>query len=123
MSELNTYPVISPIRHNGKRYDPNDDHANMIELTEKEFATLQAYGCVGEGDAKTATQDEKPQLSDEQEAKLIEAFEGLDAEKDFTKAGTPKVAAVNVLVDFDVTGEDIATVWEKLHPAADQDQQ
>lgn len=46
--ELVVYPVLSPLRHNGLRYSPDDPQANTIPLTEAEAEPLLAIGVLGE---------------------------------------------------------------------------
>lgn len=42
------YPVRSPLRHDRRRYSPDDPEANAIDLTEAEAETLIAIGVLGE---------------------------------------------------------------------------
>lgn len=44
---LRTYLVRSPLRHNGRRYRPDDPDANTVNLTEAEADTLVAIGVLG----------------------------------------------------------------------------
>lgn len=48
---LKRYPVLSPLKKDGKRYAPEDKRANTVQLTDEEAASLQALGVVGEAKA------------------------------------------------------------------------
>ncbi|MCJ8142962.1 hypothetical protein MKI84_08535 [Ancylobacter sp. A5.8] len=43
-----TYQVRSPLRHDRRRYSPDDPDSNTIELTEAEAETLIAIGVLGD---------------------------------------------------------------------------
>ncbi len=116
MDETKIYPVLSNVRHNGTLYAP-DTKNNQIELTDKEFISLKAVGCVGEA---LETPDQDDALTDEQVSSIKTTIELLDLGKDFTKAGNPKVAAVNEVLDFEATSAQINAVWETIKPKADE---
>lgn len=120
MLEKQTYPVLSPVRHDGQRYSPDDEKFNTIELTDKEATPLKALGCIPKEQAEPQ-KPSTPEMTDEQRIeKIKEAIGGLDAEKDFKKDGAPKAASVNTLLDFDVSADDINAVWATIKPADEE---
>jgi hypothetical protein len=120
MSEKQSYPVLSPVRHDGQRYAPDDETFNTITLTDKEAMPLKALGCIPKEQAQPQKADE-PDLTGEQRIeKIKEAIGGLDAESDFKKDGAPKFAAVNTLLDFDVSADEINAVWATIKPVDDE---
>lgn len=120
MSEKQTYPVLSPVRHDGQRYAPDDEKFNTIELTDKEATPLKTLGCIPKEQAGPQKAS-APELTDEQRVeKIEEAIGGLDAEKDFKQDGAPKAKSVNTLLDFDVSADEINAVWETVKPKTDE---
>ncbi len=61
----------------------------------------------------------KPENTEELLAAIVEAFDGLDKEKDFTKAGTPRVDSVAAKLGYDVSGEEVATAFEQYSKGSD----
>ncbi|MCZ4273308.1 hypothetical protein [Maritalea porphyrae] len=120
MSEKQSYPVLSPVRHDGQRYAPDDEQFNTITLTDKEAVPLKALGCIPKEQGEPQKANE-PDLTDVQRIeKIKEAIGDLDAEKDFKKDGAPKAASVNTLLDFDVSADEINAVWATIKPADEE---
>lgn len=59
---LSIYPVLSPLRHDGKLYSPDDADANLVALDPKDAKALQALGVLGEAstDADVSAATAKP---------------------------------------------------------------
>ena len=43
-----TYPVLSPLRHNGRHYGPGEEDGATVVMTEAQAETLIAIGVLGE---------------------------------------------------------------------------
>lgn len=113
--ETRLYPVLSKLKHNGKRYTESD----VVEMTEAQAETLQALGVLGEPeDTSPAAADETIKLSaKEREAKIVEVISALDPDKDFNKDGSPKVKAVELLTGFDVSADEVKAVHAAMTAA------
>ncbi|KZL05522.1 hypothetical protein [Pseudovibrio sp. Ad26] len=110
--ETNTYPVLAALRHNGTRYEPGD----TVDMTEAQAETLQALGILSEAEAPDPAAIEVS--TDERKAAILEAISRLTSEADFTKDGTPKVKAVELLTKFDVSADEIKAIHADLQAKA-----
>lgn len=62
MSDLKTYPVLGPLKHDGALYVPSEDKLVTVDLTETEAGVLRDIGVIGEAVAappETKTEPEK----------------------------------------------------------------
>lgn len=50
--EKKSYPVLSPVKHDGKLYAPAEGKVVTVALSDDEAAALQALGVVGEASAE-----------------------------------------------------------------------
>lgn len=140
MPQKKTYPVTSPVRHDGVRYAPDDPDRNIISLSAKEAEVLLKLKVIGaaevdeaedadasgsgvgvDNDTETGGQPNssgKPPApeGDERKAAIKAAFEMLDPDRDLTQAGKPKVKAIESAVGFDVNGDEVAALWEEARP-------
>lgn len=74
-------------------------------------------------DAKTtdlAAKGASAPEGEERAAILVDTIAALPAEA-FTKAGPPKVKAVEAAVGFDVTGEELSALWEEIQVSDEND--
>ena len=91
--ETETYGVLSPVRHNNKRYATG----SPIELDEDGHAELFKLGCVSEEPIEPvddAVSDEQKLAPDTLE-NVIAGIEGMDPDEDFKKDGDPRADALD----------------------------
>ncbi len=114
--ETKLYPILSKIRHNGKRYSEGES----VEMTEAQAETLQALGVLGEPEdtSLTAASEAIKLSAEEREAQIREAIKRLIPEDDFNKDGSPKVKAVELLTKFDVSADEVKAVHASMTAAA-----
>ncbi|MBO9421713.1 hypothetical protein J7481_19555 [Labrenzia sp. R4_2] len=123
MSERFPHPVLATLRHNGTRYAPDDPDRNIVELTDREAMPLKRLKVVGESLASepasdpAATEQPAAPSGEGREQAIAAAIASLNPETDFTQAGTPKVKAVELAAGFDVTADEVASLWEAAKSA------
>ncbi|QCI65634.1 hypothetical protein [Phreatobacter stygius] len=101
-----TYPVLSPLRHDGKLYSPDDAKANAVALSEEEAEGLRAIGVLGDPTKIEAPADEAGRV-----AVILDHVAGF-AVGDFTKDGKLRAAAHRALagkLGWEPSPDDIAT--------------
>ncbi|MCA0338476.1 MAG: hypothetical protein LCH99_01935 [Proteobacteria bacterium] len=55
--EKKAYAVLSPLKHDGKFYEPAEGKVVKVSLTDEEADALKALGIIGEVPAKAAKSD------------------------------------------------------------------
>ncbi len=139
MSDKRIYPVLSPVRHSGTLYKPDDADHNKIELTKDEAKPLLKLKVIGEPagedlegtsqepemdgaetqtpDLPTGSDDAVSLSEEERKAVIRNVLPQLKADEDLTKAGEPKVRSIEKLVGFDVSAEEVKAVWADVQAA------
>ncbi|WP_310620891.1 hypothetical protein [Flexibacterium corallicola] len=114
MADKQTYPVLSPLRHNKVRYAPDTGKA-QVELTRKEAEALLKLKVIGAPEPVKTVQETAPKpaegTADDRTQAILDAIAKLGPDQ-FNKDGSPKVAAVERLTGFDVSADEVKVLHQ-----------
>lgn len=107
-TKTKTYNVLSALRHDGQKYGPEIEEHDTVDLTDAQAVKLLELKVVALPDEPV-----KPEPTAEERFQAITtALIALDPDKDFTKAGTPKVKKIEAIVGFEVSAAELGALWE-----------
>jgi uncharacterized Rmd1/YagE family protein len=110
-SELNRFRCNWQIRRNGKKFKAND----LIELSDEQASGLISSGAISVAIDDVSQQSDKPDTHDELMSNVIDAITGLPSDVElFTEDGRPKVSALEMALNYDITAEERDAAWEQI---------